>query len=135
MNRTRMTSNYKQVVADVEGGTRANAQAAALFAEAEIKRTLHGQRSGHTYIVTKTGRPHTASAPGEAPARLAGDLVGSITTAPDPSSTALYYVGSDKLYAPILELGSKYMEPRPFFVTSINAALRKIRARMAERIP
>lgn len=134
MNKIRMTSNLKQVVADVEAGTNLNARTAALYAEAQIKRTLTGQRSGRVYKVSKTGKPHIASAPGEAPAVRTGDLRASITTAPSPTTTALYYVGSDKEYAPHLELGTKYMEPRPFFVDTINQVLRQLRAKLTKRI-
>ena len=134
MNKIRMTSNRKQVISDIEAGTKMNARRAALYAEAEIKRTLTGQRSGKEYIVSATGKPHVASAPGEAPAVRSGDLRASITTAPSPTKKALYYVGSDKDYAPHLELGTKYMEPRPFFVETIKRVINEIREEMTRRI-
>lgn len=45
---------------------------------AELKTTLTGPRSGRTYIVSKTGKPHVASAPGEPPAVLFGHLRNSM---------------------------------------------------------
>lgn len=42
------------------------------------KRVLTGQRTGRLYKVSRTGRPHIASAPGEAPAVLTGRLRNSI---------------------------------------------------------
>lgn len=133
-NKIRMTSNRKQVVADIEAGTNLNAKTAALYAQLQIQRTLTGQRSGKEYTMSKSGKPHIASAPGEAPAVRSGDLRGSISTAPSPTTKALYYVGSDKEYAPHLELGTKHMRPRPFFVETINRALAEIRAKLTKRI-
>lgn len=132
MNKVRSTFNLDQVVADIEVHTKANAKKAAFKAETAIKRQLTGQRSGTEYKVSKTGEVHTASAPGESPAVLSGDLRASITTAPDPmGSTALYYVGSDKLYAVYLEKGTKYMRPRPFFEKAVKKALAEIRKELS----
>lgn len=44
----------------------------------ELKITLTGARSGRTYKVSKTGRLHVASAPGEPPAVLFGALRNSV---------------------------------------------------------
>jgi len=129
-----MTSSRKEVIADIEAGTKTNAKNAALYAQAKIQDTLSGQRSGTTRRVSKTGEPHTASAPGEPPAVLSGDLRASITTAPSPTSKSLYYVGSDKEYAPHLELGTKKMKSRPFFVSTIESVLREIRAKLTKRV-
>jgi len=46
--------------------------------ERELKRTLTGARHGRVYKVSRTGRKHVASAPGEAPAVLYGGLRNSI---------------------------------------------------------
>lgn len=46
--------------------------------EAIVKKRLSGQRSGVTRRVSRTGRMHTASAPGESPAVLFGNLRNSI---------------------------------------------------------
>lgn len=51
---------------------------ASLVLEGTIKRTLTGKRSGRTYKVSRTGRLHVASAPGEAPAVQFGDLRRSV---------------------------------------------------------
>lgn len=58
-------------------GMRVMKEALVLF-EGIIKRTLSGARSGRTYRVSKTGRLHVASAPGEPPAVLFGALRNSI---------------------------------------------------------
>jgi len=132
MKQVRSTFNLDQVIADIESHTKVNAKKAAFKAETAIKRQLTGQRSGRTYKVSKSGEVHTASAPGESPAVLSGDLRASITTAPDPKgNTALYYVGSDKDYAVYLEKGTKYMRPRPYFEKAIKKALNDIRKELA----
>lgn len=46
--------------------------------EGIIKETLTGARSGRSYKVSKTGRLHVASAPGEPPAVLFGNLRNSV---------------------------------------------------------
>jgi hypothetical protein len=50
----------------------------ALYLEGEVKRTLSGSRSGRSYKVSRTGRLHIASAPGEPPAVLMGVLRNSV---------------------------------------------------------
>lgn len=47
---------------------------ACVYFVSELKLTLTGQRSGLFYKISKTGRLHQASAPGEAPAVLYGAL-------------------------------------------------------------
>jgi hypothetical protein len=52
-------------------------QAANLFSN-ELKLTLTGQRHGREYRVSMTGKVHIASAPGEPPAVLYGNLRNSV---------------------------------------------------------
>lgn len=58
-------------------GERAMKTALVRF-EGIIKETLSGARSGRTYRVSKTGALHVASAPGEPPASLFGNLRNSV---------------------------------------------------------
>lgn len=51
---------------------------AGTLAVTEVKNTLTGTRSGRTYKVSKTGKLHVASAPGEPPAVLFGHLRNSV---------------------------------------------------------
>lgn len=134
MAATRSTFNFTEVVAQIENGSRRNAQAAALLAQREIQQQLTGQRSGTEYKVSKTGRVHVASAPGESPADLSGDLRASISKAPGESGAPFYYVGSDKEYASWLELGTKKMEPRPYFVKAVERAMADIKQTLARRV-
>lgn len=50
----------------------------AIHLENQVKRTLTGARSGRIYRVSKKGAVHVASAPGEPPAVLYGNLRNSV---------------------------------------------------------
>lgn len=63
---------------ELRGTAEREVKAGALYFEAELKKTLTGRRSGRTYRVSRTGRTHVASAPGEPPAVLFGALRNSI---------------------------------------------------------
>lgn len=68
---------------EIRGEARLATKEALVLFEGEVKKTLTGQRSGRTYKVGARGlgsgtRSHTASAPGEPPAVLFGNLRGSI---------------------------------------------------------
>jgi phage gpG-like protein len=73
----------------------------------EVQRTLAGKRTGRSYKVSKTGRLHIASAPGEPPAVLTGRLRQSIAfTAPEwEGNTVSARVGTNVAYARRLEYG------------------------------
>jgi hypothetical protein len=62
---------------------------------------------------------HQASAPGEAPAELSGDLIGSIGHAMDGATIAYAFATDDK--APWLEVGNGRVEARPAFVPAAEA--------------
>lgn len=101
----------------------------AVMLEAEIKTTLSGQRTGKVYQPTRTGRPHVASAPGEAPARLFGRLFNSITHDPPKwtGNEVTSEVGTNVEYARRLEQGGRdsrgiYIAPRPYMEPSIRKA-------------
>ena len=68
---------------DIRTEARIVTKEALLLFEREVKLTLSGQRSGQTYKVGERGlgsgqRQHVASAPGEPPAVLFGNLRGSV---------------------------------------------------------
>jgi hypothetical protein len=90
---------------------RPGAERAVLKAElllvSETQKTLAGTRHGRTYEITKTGRIHIASAPGEAPAVLNNRLRQSITFT-DPKWegwTVSGEVGTNIVYARRMEFG------------------------------
>jgi phage gpG-like protein len=93
---------------------------ATLRFESGVKRTLTGPRTGRIYTFGK--RQHQASAPGEAPALLTGQLRNSIThTMPhwDTDNQVRAEVGTALLKAAILEFGGvagngARILPRPY---------------------
>jgi hypothetical protein len=54
-------------------------KAAAMHMEGKVKEKLAGQRTGRVYRVPDTQREYTASAPGEPPAVMFGDLRKAVT--------------------------------------------------------
>jgi phage gpG-like protein len=82
----------------------------------ETKLSMRGEKHGRYYKVSKTGKPHRASAPGEAPAIDTGALVNSITIASSLSEKFTRMVGTNQEQAEILEFGSPggKIAPRPF---------------------
>lgn len=107
---------------------------AALVVQAEARSLiLRGPKTGKLYI--RRGRiKHRASAPGEAPASDTGTLVRSIVINVDPIRLTAS-VGSNVLYAPYLELGTRRMKARPYlsraFENKRSTILKIIKARLA----
>ncbi len=56
---------------------------------------------------------HQASAPGEAPANLTGDLRRGVSSITVGCESLTFGYSSDTLYGRFLELGTRKMEPRP----------------------
>lgn len=89
-----------------------------------ILRTLTGNRSGKEYRVPGTSKMYTASAPGEAPASVTGDLRTSYTVVVISDTEAV--VGTPLLKALYLEKGTKVdgtqrIAPRPhFWISYVN---------------
>lgn len=112
---------------------------AGTLAESTVKQTLTGKRSGRTYKVSRTGRLHVASAPGEPPAVLFGNLRNSVghtdpewvgdgvetTFGPGLGTTA---EGLVETYARRLEYGGVdsrgvKLEARPYMKPSVDKLL------------
>lgn len=84
------------------------------------------RRGGKIYSNFSTGgraAPHTASAPGEPPASDTGFLMSSIRHVIAVDETVYASIGSDLEYALYLELGTRYMEPRPFMRPALDIGL------------
>lgn len=97
--------------------------------EFEAKRMImHDPKTGTVRVVTKAGRTHQASAPGEAPATNTGKLVGSITHEIDANKRGGNVIARTA-YATHLELGTKNMKARPF----LFPALVSMRSRISKR--
>lgn len=89
--------------------------AAAQHYRSSMLETLGGARSGREYRVRGTRRTYTASAPGEAPASMLGDLRRSVRVS-QPETTldgVRCAVGSDLDKALMLEKGTSRMAARP----------------------
>jgi hypothetical protein len=67
-----------ELLREIRGEAEGNVLAAVVYFASEIKVTLSGPRTGRTYRVSRTGALHVASAPGEPPAVLSGNLRNSI---------------------------------------------------------
>ena len=79
----------------------------------DVKMDMAQTKSGGLYLRSKTGAPHQASAPGEAPAIDSGALVNSIQTTMDGDLSGAVYTNQE--YAMFLEYGTTKMAARPFF--------------------
>lgn len=64
------------LLAEVRGPAVVAVRAAAIYFSSEVKRTLTGRRTGRAYVLGS--RVHIASAPGEPPAVLYGNLRNSV---------------------------------------------------------
>jgi len=109
---------------------------AGTVAEGEVKRTLTGARHGRTYRVSRTGKLHRASAPGEPPAVLTGALRNSVGhTDPEWRGWEVYFQfgpglgvsagGEVEGYARRLEYGGAdsrgiMIEARPYMEPSVQ---------------
>lgn len=84
--------------------------------EGKAKQKMEGARHGRIY--TFDGVEHQASAPGEAPAVLTGNLKNSIIAQPEGPDTWAVLVGTE--YAAPLEYGTQKMAARPFMLPSFE---------------
>lgn len=74
-------------------------------------------KTGRIYIIG--GRRHQASAPGESPANLTGQLRRSVNYVVRGSSQMEF--GDEILYGKFLEQGTSKMLPRPHLIRTVNA--------------
>lgn len=83
------------------------------------------RRNGKVYSNFSTGgsHGHRASAPGEPPASETGALLASISHKVDVADTVFATIGSDKEYSIYLELGTRFMEPRPFLRPALDIGI------------
>lgn len=106
----------------------------ALKLEVAAERLIqHGGRSGTIRKVTKGGKRHQASAPGEPPKSDTGRLVGSIRhqIARDGLSAV---VGTNLKYGRHLEFGTKRMKARPWLMPTWKKNLSGIKRLIAKRV-
>ena len=93
-----------------------------------VKAYQRGPASGVTYEKSNPNRTHTASAPGEAPATDTGRLASSVNFRREGAMAAT--VGSEVVYASMLEFGTARISPRPAWVPATEAMRPKFRQRL-----
>lgn len=96
----------------------AEVRKAILRTEVEIKKSMASAKHGRLYRVSKTGKPHQASAPGEAPAMDTGALANSIHTEMIGPLTGIVYTNQE--YAAALEFGFARLAARPFMRPAVE---------------
>lgn len=130
----RFNSNRQHVISALEAAAHTRMEQACIHLTNEVKKTLTGQRHGRRYKVPGTtasiringrwkrrGRWYTASAPGEAPAVLTGQLRNSIKYRIQGRGLKIQgIVGSPLEKAPWLEFGTSKMAARPFLKNTYN---------------
>jgi HK97 gp10 family phage protein len=89
--------------------------AGALVLETNVKLSMQEPKHGRTYARTKSGKSHTASAPGEAPAIDFGALINSLhARLVSGLSGPEAEVFTNAEYGKALEFGTSKMRARPF---------------------
>lgn len=83
------------------------------------RRIQGGSKSGTVYEKYGPRRTHRASAPGESPATDTGGLVNSGFHELDEQAMEVS-IGFAKLYAAMLEYGTRLMEKRPFLLPTVE---------------
>lgn len=93
-----------------------------------VKAYQRGPASGRVYEKYAPRRTHTASAPGEAPATDTGRLASSVNYKKDGAMSAT--VGSEIVYAAMLEFGTSRIAPRSAWVPAVEAMRPKFQRRI-----
>ena len=120
-------------------GTVTGMKKAAIYTQGVARKMIGGTGSGRTYRRGKSGKVHTASAPGQPPARDTGILTSSVSydvkvkgpvvtgrIGPDVDKIKGRAKTSDPEYGLYLELGTRNMKRRPWLVPSVIKATPRI---------
>jgi hypothetical protein len=77
--------------------------------------------------------PHkTPSQPGEAPRKRTGFLQGNVQREYDePALTSRVGISKNAIYGLFLELGTRYMRPRPWLMATLKAVMPQLQATIA----
>ena len=99
-------------------------------------------KTGNLYIIRhkkdgtllKKPRKHRASAKDETPANLFGEYKKGFGFTVNQGTNPELVIGNETEYAGHLELGTKFMKPRPGLLNSINARQRDIMRNLTTEI-
>lgn len=106
---------------------------ACIHVQNKTKEKLSGKRTGRVYRVPGTNRTYTASAPGEPPAVMTGQLRTSIKYRIVGDMKVTGEVGSELKKAVELEFGTERIKPRPFLRPTFQEELPKIKNILSRR--
>lgn len=123
-----LTSNAEKAAAKIEEISVQRMHDAVNLVRNTVIDNIGGLGSGRTYenylwtdpqgrirLGRKRWKPHTASAPGDFPAKDTGELIQSIAREVEKTDKGVVgRVGTDKIYGPMLEFGTSKMEARPW---------------------
>lgn len=134
MAKIKFTRNLEQVVKKIDDMAAQRMAEACLHVQNKTKEKLSGSRTGRTYLVPGTNRTYTASAPGEPPAVMTGQLRTSIQfRVKEGGRTVSGEVGSELKKAVELEFGTKKIKPRPFLRPTFQEELPEIKNILSRR--
>lgn len=119
--KTEVRLNLPEIIRGIEKVTGRVIRAFTFDVVDRMKQSFALPKTGRVYKVSKTGRKHQASAPGEAPAVLFSTLKNSILTSFPKQTEGIITIGAE--YAAYLEKGTSRMRPRPFVRPALDGAL------------
>ena len=106
---------------------------ACIHVQNKTKEKLSGKRTGRVYRVPGTKKTYVASAPGEPPAVMTGQLRTSIKYRIVGDMKVTGEVGSELKKAPMLEFGTRKMAARPFLRPTFQEELPEIKNILSRR--
>lgn len=100
---------------------------AAQIVAAEAQRSvIDGPKTGRVYTKYVPRRDHQASAPGEPPANDTGNLAANIIIDRAEVGSGRIRISSLAAYSKVLELGGRFMAPRPFLRRALMVSRRAV---------
>lgn len=120
--------NLNEVVKKINDVAGQRMAEACIHVQNKTKEKLSGNRSGRQYRVPGTKTNYTASAPGEPPASMTGQLRNNIHfQIQGKGKEVIGLVGSTLDKAPMLEFGTRKMAARPFLKPTFDEELPAIK--------
>lgn len=135
MSNIQLKSNIPNAIKSIQDAQVQRMTEACIYIQGKVKEKLSGPRTGRVYKVPGTlHKTYTASAPGEPPAVMLGQLRQSIKFAIDATIKGIVgLVGSDLKKAPMLEYGTSRIKPRPFLRPTFQENIDSIKAILSRK--